>query len=149
MSSIITQSSKSIFFIIGIWLLSSCSASKSSGWFSSTNNEAGWTEVLIASHIKYDLAWDDVSAIIIRRFEPEMINKETGYIRTKWKYNWNSDGKETKNYRVRVTIKMSEQRKKVQINAEAQSLHKKTWMTGYDTELLSVMKQDITGVIGS
>lgn len=129
--------------------LSSCGTSKPSGWISGNNNEAGWASVLISDKVSYDLAFDDVMGILSKRgFEIEMVTKEAGYIRTKWVHNWNSNGKTFKNYRVRVTVKLSEQRKRVDINTEAELLDGKYWIKGHDTELLETMKQDISGVLG-
>jgi uncharacterized lipoprotein len=113
------------------------------------SNDAGWASVLISDKITYALAWDDVSSVITKRFEIEMISKESGYIRTKWKYNWTTNGHESKEYRVRVTIKMSEQRKKIDINAEAEKLIRGVWVKGSDTQLLETTKKDIAGLVGS
>ncbi len=132
-------------------LFSSCRAisSKGLGWEKGTANGAGWSTVLIKDKITYDLAWDDVSSIVVRKFEPEMMSRETGYIRTKWNYTWTRRGSRTKYYRVRVTIKMSEERKKIDINAQAQKKNVfGKWVNGYDTELLTTMKNDIAGVVG-
>lgn len=106
--------------------------------------------MLISDKISYDLAFDDVMSILSRRsFEVEMVTKEAGYIRTKWINNWSTDGKNIRNYRVRITIKLSEQRKRVDINTEAELLIGKRWVRGYDTSLLETMKQDVAGVLGS
>lgn len=131
-------------------IFSSCGVTKPSGWVSGNNNEAGWASILISDKIGYDLAFDDVMGILSKRgLEIEMVTKEAGYIRTKWRNNWSSNGKSVRNYRVRVTIKMSELRRRVDINTEAELLIGKTWYKGCDTELLETMKKDIAGVLGS
>jgi len=43
---------------------------------------------------------------------------------------------------------MSEQRKKIDINAEAQKRKSKFWINGYDTQLLRTVKDDIAGSVG-
>lgn len=126
----------------------SCSVTKNPGWVASSSHDIGWTEMTIDENISYDLAWDEVSSIIARRFEPEMMNKETGYIRTKWRYNWKTNGKLIDTYRVRAVVKMSELRHKIAVNAEAQKKYRNDWHTGYDTELLTQIKEDIAGVVG-
>ena len=124
-------------------------ATNTSGWIQGSNNSAGWVTVPISERITYGLAWEDVSSLISRQFEIEMISKETGYIRTQWQNNWVSNGEVVKDYRVRVTIKMSELRKKVEINSEAEKYINGVWVRGTDTELLQTLKRDIAGLVGS
>ena len=101
-------------------------------------------------NIKYELAFDDVLSIVTRNFEIDMISPEAGYIRTKWNttYIRMSDGSIRRDYRVRVTIRMSKERMRVEINAEAERMIRDYWRRGYDTRLLETMRQDIAGIVG-
>jgi hypothetical protein len=143
-----TSKLKWILSIITIIFFTSCgSSNRVSGW---VTGEGGWASVLISDKISYDLAFDEVTSIISRKFEIDMITKDAGYVRTKWKTNWvavNGE-KPRKDYRVRITVKMSDVRKKVDINAEAEKLIDGFWVTGYDTQLLETMRKDIAGVVG-
>jgi uncharacterized lipoprotein len=133
-----------------VTIFASCGMIKPKGWVSGSSTEAGWASILISDRVSYDLAFDDVMSILSRRgFEVEMITKEAGYIRTKWIYNWNTNGKTVRNYRVRVTMKLSEQRKRIDVNTEAELRGRKHWIRGYDTDLLETMRQDVAGVLGS
>ena len=112
--------------------------------------DGGWVSVVINKNIKYELAFDDVLSIVTRNFEIDMISPEAGYMRTKWNttYLRMLDGTVRKDYRVRVTIKMSRERMKIDINAEAERKVGDYWVAGYDTRLLETMRQDIAGVVG-
>ena len=112
--------------------------------------DGGWVSVIINRNIKYELAFDDVLSIVTRNFEIDMISAEAGYIRTKWNttYIRMSDGSIRRDYRVRVTIRMSRERMRVEINAEAERMIRDYWRKGYDTRLLETMRQDIAGVVG-
>lgn len=139
---------KILLFTLIASCMAACGGPKALGWVSAQKSDIGWSVIEMRKDIQYEAAWDDVTSVLIRKFEPEMLNKETGYIRTKWNYRWTTNGKATKAYRVRLTLKMSESKKQIEMNAEAQKLKGKTWLIGYDTELLEVMKKDIAGVVG-
>ena len=128
-----------------LFLVSSCGSSSSF-----VKGEGGWTTVQIADRISYDLAFDEVSSILTKKFEMDMISKEAGYLRTSWKTNWVSrvGQRPQKDYRVRVTIKMSETRKKIDINAEAEKRKGHYWVSGYDAQLLETIRKDIAGSVG-
>ena len=51
--------------------------------------EAG--TVPIRSEIEKNRAWDEAVDILARKFEMEMLNKESKYARTGWVYNWNKE----------------------------------------------------------
>jgi hypothetical protein len=104
---------------------------------------------MLSKNIDHDQAFDEVINILYKRFELDMIAKDSGYLRTKWKYNWTSNGQVTQNYRVRVTVKLSKQRNILEINAEAEKLIGRTWYVGTDTQLLETVKRDLSGVLGS
>ncbi|RLE15041.1 hypothetical protein DRJ04_01200, partial [Candidatus Aerophobetes bacterium] len=72
--------------------------------------------------------------------------KENGYIRTAWLYTWT--GELRKDYRVRATIKFSQDRSKIEVKSEANYYTGKDWMIGSDTALLETLKADITEITG-
>lgn len=109
----------------------------------------GWAQLKIGSDTDYDLAFDDVVSVLSRNFEMEMLTPETDYIRTKWKtYGQYTELGKQPNYRVRVTIKMSKKRMRIDINTEAEYYNGRMWIIGNDTQTLETLKQDIAGVIG-
>ena len=119
------------------------------GWIAGENNNSGWATIPINEKITFALAWEDITGLMTKQFEFEMMQKETGYIRTKWK-NWHlSNGQTSQNYRIRVTIKIHELRKKVEVNTEAERLINGVWIKGTDTRVLEDLKKDIGGLVGA
>jgi len=104
-----------------MFLLSSCAVS------SFVKGEGGRTTVQIADRISYDLAYDEVLTILTKKFELDMISKESGYIKTKWQYTWAGKwgNKPQKDYRVRITVRLSSERKRIDIHAEEEKLNGK------------------------
>jgi len=84
--------------------------------------------------------------ILVREFDLEVLSKEDGYIRTAWLYSWT--GEYQSDYRVRVTAKFSDDRKKLDIKSEAQIQYDSKWIMGVDTRLLTTLKTDLMGTIG-
>ena len=125
-------------------LLFSCGAPKS---FVKTG-DGSWTSVPIRSEIEKDRAWDEAVDILARKFEMEMLNRESKYARTGWVYNWNKKGAYTQKYRVRATIKLSPSGENLDIKSEAQYGGQSGWKSGFDDRLLQTLKSDISGVIG-
>jgi len=111
-------------------------------------SEPGWTSVELRDKLPFDQAWQSAVDIVAKQFEMEMISKDGGYARTAWLYTWAKQGRTSENYRVRVIIKFSADRKSIDIKAEANYLQKGEWVVGYDDRLLSTVKSDIMGVIG-
>ncbi|MDA8100291.1 MAG: hypothetical protein M0042_11780 [Nitrospiraceae bacterium] len=109
--------------------------------------EPTWASIEWKDNIDYDKAWNNVIDLLTKRFDLEIINKDSGYVRTNWLYTWTGDF--TDNYRVRVTAKFNKELKKVEIKSEANysSIHG-DWVSGSDTRLLETLKQDIMGMIG-
>ncbi len=126
-----------------------CFPPRAVGWAYNKGDDIGHSSVIISDNVGYDLAWDDITSILTRKFDFDMISKESGYIRTKWRKDWVSQGKKIDNYEVRVIIKMSKQRKRVDIYAEAKKQVGSRWYDGYDTELLEQIKKDIIGMVGN
>ena len=103
---------------------------------------------MIRDGLTYDKAFGEVMDVVGKRFELDMISKDSGYIRTNWIYTWNTKRKYNEKYRTRVIIKFSADRTKVDIKSEAEFGGEPRWVKGFDTALLSQIKQDIQGVVG-
>jgi hypothetical protein len=108
--------------------------------------EASWAAIELRDDVPYEKAWASVVDLLAKRFDLEMVNKEDGYCRTVWLYNWT--GHLTENYRVRVTSKFSPDKKLCQVKSEAEYGGPGSWVQGYDTRLLETLKTDIMGSIG-
>jgi hypothetical protein len=107
--------------------------------------EAGWSTVEVAPGLNADDTWQSVVDILARKFDLEMINKESGYIRTAWSYTWTGERVET--YRVRATVKFTPKRDQVQIRSEAEYGVEGSRIMGTDDRLLTTLKTDIAGVV--
>lgn len=128
-------------------MLSSCGATKPASFVKAVDGGT-WSSIMLRDDLTYDQAFNEVLDVVSKRFEMDMISKDGGYGRTNWIYTWNTKGKYTEKYRTRVVFKFSADRKKVDIKTEAEFGGEPNWIKGYDTRLLSTMKQDISGVVG-
>ena len=108
--------------------------------------EHSWASIEVAGNIEYEKAWSAVVDLLVRKFDLEVLSKENGYLRTTWLYSWTGELRE--DYRVRVTIKFSFDKSKVEIKSEANYQRASGWVIGSDTALLQTLKADIMGTIG-
>jgi allantoicase len=135
---------KKIFSLLAITILiTSCAPTN----FIETS-DVNWSTVQIRDDLEFDKAWNQVIDVLAKKFEMAMISKDGAYARTGWIYTWNTKGKYTNDYRNRVIIKFSPDRKQVEIKTEAQYGSEGKWKNGYDSRLLKTIKQDIMGVVG-
>lgn len=130
-----------------ILLLSSCVMNIAPGSFVRTS-EPGWTSMEFRDGISDDAAWQGVMDVIARRFEIEVLSKESGYLRTTWDYSWATDST-VEYYRVRVTVKMNYLQRRLDLKTEANYFDGASWVNGSDTRLLQTMKTDLGGLISS
>jgi len=114
--------------------------------------EPGWAVLEVRDELEFDEAWAEVTDVLAKQFELEMISKEGGYLRSAWIYTWWKSGRVTEGYRVRAMVKFSPDHVKINIKTEAQwrsrgdsEMH---WLVGMDTRLLQTLKTDIGGVVG-
>lgn len=109
--------------------------------------EPSWASVEVREGISFEDTWNRCIDILIRQFDMEMLSKEDGYARTTWLYTWT--GQLEGNYRVRVTIKFTPDKKIVNVKSEAEyGGYGYGWVRGYDTRLLETIKTDVMGSIG-
>lgn len=134
---------KLVLLPIVLFILASCTPKN----FVRTS-DVSWSTIQIRDDLSYDKAWNKVIDVIAKEFEMEMIAKDGGYARTGWIYTWNTKNEYTKNYRNRIIIKFSPDRRKIDVKAEAQYGGSGSWKSGFDSRLLKTVKQDIMGVVG-
>jgi len=134
-----------LLFLSGLFSMS-C-ATTGDGW--TTNcSDLGWATIPFSERVDVGLLWEDVTSLVSKRFQLEMATKESGYIRTKWSYTIATDGVTRQDYRARVTLKINEKRKNIEINSQAEKLEGGFWLQGCDTRVLETMKQDLHGISG-
>ncbi len=157
---------RSIFVLSAMLLLSSCALNVVQQPVPVSfvrASEPGWTSLQFRDGISDDAAWQGVMDVLARSFEIEVLSKDSGYLRTTWSYGWATD-RIVDYYRVRVTIKMNYQQKRLDIKSEANYLGVERrgkiyqanyagippqWISGSDTRLLQTMKTDLGGLISS
>jgi len=109
--------------------------------------EPVWASVEIREGIDYEHAWASVIDLVARKFDLEVISKEGGYVRSSWMYTWTGEFRE--DYRVRIIVKFSPDRSKVEVKSEANYRSGAGfWVIGSDTVVLQTLKTDIMGTIG-
>jgi len=140
-----------IFFISILFLLIGC-ASKPSTFVETYDEKGVWKAVHLHNHYgffanKNQEVWRRVIDVLSEKYDLEVLDKTSGYIRTSWKYLLHND--EDKKYRSRVIIKMlGNVWHTVKLKTEAQWLDDEVWITGYDTAVLEEIYKDIQGRIG-
>ncbi|MFW5800356.1 MAG: hypothetical protein ACOCV8_06055 [Spirochaetota bacterium] len=149
------------FNILVILLLIVVNISSCSAMFGPTTpksfsvNEPGWVDMELRQDLERETLLTRMTEVITREnYEPEIISKDTGYLRTKWKYGLTTGGgKIVDYYRTRITLQISTDYTKVSINCEANLLEKGMWgetywTQGTDTQVLEDIKDAIKGVVG-
>jgi hypothetical protein len=112
----------------------------------------GETMVLLRQGLDFNQAFREAVFVLSRHgFEPEMMQPEAGYIRTRWNTTWYSEGSNTQRYRVRILINFNPSRTQLIISAPAETLTKEgeTWIVGYDTRAIETLRTDLTQSIGN
>jgi hypothetical protein len=142
---------KTRFVLLGaLVLVTLCSCAVSNtGWTTQNCADQGWSNIPLGAKLTYDIVWDDLTSLVGRQFEFDMLQKESGYIRTKWNYTWATDGARSETYRTRLMLKVSDIRQKIEIQSEAEKMQGNVWVSGCDTKLLTTMKRDIQGMFGT
>jgi len=108
--------------------------------------EPGWKTIEIVEQYDYDTTWEKLVDALARRWDIEIMDKNSGYLRTGWIY---TIGGITRNfYRGRVHVKFSMDRRRLDMKTEAQFLENGAWIPGYDTLLLEDAYSEILGKLG-
>lgn len=105
-----------------------------------------WSMIELRSDVQYEHAWDTVFQLLTKNFDLDRFSRDDGYLLTNWLYTWS--GQYLAEYRVRVTVKFSPDRKTLQFLPEAQVLDGDGWEVGTDTRLVSTLRTDLMGTIG-
>jgi hypothetical protein len=92
--------------------------------------------------------WRTIVDTVAEKYDLEVIEKESGYLRSAWKYTYVKHGAISENYRSRVVIKLDEKVLQAKVKVESHWLSSAGWELGYDTVLLEDIYSDIQGKIG-
>jgi hypothetical protein len=114
--------------------------------FNQARGASSWSALEVRDGLDHERAWGSVFDLIARNFDIDKVFREDGYLQTDWKHDWS--GQYLPNYRVRVTIKFSADKKVLQFKPEAQAFNGTSWVSGVDSRLVSTLKTDLMGTVG-
>lgn len=148
---------------IGIMLLTLCGGCMMPPkTFIKTFDEPGvWRTIEIREDLAKEETWRLVVDTLTQRHDLEVLEKESGYIRTSWKYTYITPmGQISEHYRSRIVVKfLGEDWKTAQVKCETNWMEKGQggciggisrggWVMGYDTRILEDIYGDLQGKIG-
>lgn len=134
-----------LILAVGFLLAGCASGGRAPKSFTKTQGQS-WSTIEVRSDTDYNRAWDTVLEILVKSFEIDQAIRDEGYIRTGWLYTWS--GEYLAKYRVRITVKFSPDRTRLQFLPEAQFQAGENWILGTDTRLVSTIKTDLMGTVG-
>lgn len=120
-------------------------------------SEPGWRVIDLREDLRFEDAWQLLVDSIRKKYDIEIVDKDSGYLRTGWMYT--SGGTPRSDYKTRVTIKFSPDKRKLELKGDAM-YHKLEygatggmardhgWFPGTDTELLNDAYGDISALVG-
>ena len=112
----------------------------------------GETTILLRPNLDFDVAFRELVFVLSRHgFDPEMMQQDVGFIRTRWNYQWfavqGRDG--LQRYRVRVIANFNPSRTQLIINPEGEWFEGNVWIRGFDTRAVETLRNDITMILGN
>ena len=109
-------------------------------------SDPSWSTFEIRESITYEQAWQTINDTLTNHYQLDFVNKDIGYVRTRWRYGYNEDyeGK----YRSMVELKFSPERNKLRLRTTSHFKKDDYWVEGTDSKLISSLKSDILGRIG-
>lgn len=138
------RAARFLLLLCAAFMISGCVTSKPTSFSHTT--APGWATVEIRDGVDFDHAWDTIFGILSHDFDFSTVLKEDGYIQTDWLYTWS--GVYQQNYRVRVTVQFSTNRKSIRVKSEAWALNGSVWVIGTDSRLMTTLKTDLMGTVG-
>jgi len=124
--------------------------------FVKTYDEPGmWKSIEIKDGIDKPNLWRTIVDALTQQFDLEVLDKDSGYLRTSWKYTYIQQGLVNQNYRSRIVLKfVGDDWKVVQVKCESNWLQSggfgaaAGWILGYDSKLLEDVYGDLQGRVG-
>ncbi len=140
---------RSLLAISFLVLVSGCATPPKT--FIKTFDEPGiWKAVELREGLGKDEVWRLVVDTLSQRYDLEVLQKESGYIRTSWQYTIVTPrGRISPEYRSRIVIKfLGDDWKTAQVKCESNWYEEGGWVMGYDTRILEDVYGDLQGKIG-
>lgn len=109
---------------------------------------ARWEFMNIRPDLNYDDAWERVIYIVSKRFEPEMISKENGYIRSEFGPSFVSTDAANDKYQIRITAKFTPDKRRLDFKIESRIFDGKLWNNGSDMRVAAIIRGEFRNAIG-
>jgi hypothetical protein len=115
--------------------------------------EPGWSSVSVQENMTKDAVWNSISDLLAKSYDLEIISKESGYIRTGFKFQVEMKGsspQKNEYYKSRIIIKIAADNSKVELKTDAAWYDKgrRVWIEGYDDKVQQTLKTDIGALVG-
>jgi hypothetical protein len=106
---------------------------------------AQWKIVVPRQGISYDTLWQRIVDTLTDEFDIEVIEKDSGYLRTSWKHHTEF----LSQYRHRITVKVMRDPLKVKVKVQRQQYFNEAWQDwGTDEKLEKEILEELKGRIG-
>ena len=120
--------------------------------------EPGWKVISLREELQYNEAWQLLVDRIRKKYDIEILDKDSGYLRTGWIYT--TGGSVRSDYKTRIIAKFSPDKRHVELKVDA-LFHKLRvgavtgdvyadygWIPGIDTQLLDDVYGDLSALLG-
>jgi hypothetical protein len=135
--------------IIGTAALLAFGCAKAGPPASFTRNEAGvWRSIEVRDGVARPQLWSTIVDAISSKFDIEVVDRESGYVRTSYKLTTITSSKIRGNYRSRIVAKFNTDWSVLQVKSESGWLEDGSWVEGYDSQVLNDIYTDLQGRIG-
>ncbi len=110
---------------------------------------SGWKSIALREELTtdYDATWQKTVDTIAREWDIEIMDKDSGYLRTSWQYGISGvSGALINRYAGRLTIKFPDVKPpvdKVDLKTDARWLKDNVWVMGFDT----TFQRDVFGAL--
>ncbi len=142
-------------FFLAIFLLSGCLSNLPESFIRTYDEPGIWRSFEVRKNLTKENLWRTIVDAISVNYDLEVIEKESGYLRTSWKFTYVEEdwwgGGITDRYRSRIVLKFVEEDWKIlRVKCESHWMdpNKKSWVMGYDKLLLEDVFGDLQGRIG-
>lgn len=136
------------FVFLAALTLTGCAASRPKTFVTTANESGIWKAIEVREGAQRGVLWSTVVDALSSKFDLEVLDKESGYVRTGWNNTIASSGKNSQRYRARIITKFNSDFTVLQVKSEANWLDDGVWVNGYDTRVLEDVYGDLQGRIG-
>ena len=99
---------------------------------------AGWNTIQMRSDITQDKAWNTFVSVISEKYDIEVMEKESGYIRTNWIVEGSTANRIVGKIEPNNTLR-------IKVESRYYDKLKEEWVTGFSNTVTEAVKQDLQG----